>query len=203
MDIYLCGIKEFSDLSGVEYLPEERKERLYRYLRKEDKARCLVGGLMMRYVLGGDYSGKLFFGRNGKPYIKGGVYFNLSHSEEYVALAVCSSEVGVDIELVRPYSAAVAKKCYTAEEREWLTKSDDRAFYKLWTGKESIMKATGMGFSLSPESFSVLPVLPGPHIICGGTWYMQWYSFNDYEICAASVTEEEARIKVVDRGRLL
>lgn len=205
MKLFVCGIAGFDDSSGIEHLLPARRKRMERYLQEEDRARCLVAGLMLRYALGEGYGERLAFGPNGKPYLNdGSLFFNLSHAGEYVAMALSAYEVGVDIERVLPYSASVAKKCFTAEERAWLKdRNEDRAFYSLWTGKESVMKATGLGFSMPPEHFHVLPVLDGPHSIGGKTWYLQWHSMEHHEICVAGAAEETMQIISIGRAELL
>ncbi len=42
-------------------------------------------------------------------------HFNLSHSGKYVVLAIADQEVGIDIERVRPYHEATAKKIFSNE----------------------------------------------------------------------------------------
>lgn len=202
MELYYCNIAEFSDLSGAEYLSTGRRLKIRRYLHPEDRARCLVAGLMLRYALGDPANTGLLTGPYGKPYLSGKApCFNLSHSGAYVVLGVAPCEIGLDIEKVSPYSDAVAKKCFTASERAWLCRQGcDNAFYKLWTGKESVMKATGLGFQMPPEGFSILPVLDGGHLIAGKTWYLQWLTLKGYELCVATAQPEQT-VRLVPLGR--
>jgi len=202
MELYYCNISEFNDLRGLECLPLERRERVQRYRLPEDRARCLTAGLMLRYVFGESANNALLAGPYGKPYLRGAFpCFNLSHSGAYVVLGVAPCEIGIDIEKVAPYSDAVAKKCFTASEQAWLCLQDcDNAFYKLWTGKESVMKATGLGFQMPPEGFCILPVLDGGHLIAGKTWYLRWFTLEGHELCAATANPEPAA-RLVPLGR--
>lgn len=205
MKLFFCSIGEFGDLCGAEYLLPDRKRQMERYLHPEDRARCLVAGLMLRACLGEGYGESLVFGLNGKPQLSNSNrFFNLSHAGEYVVLAVAGCEVGVDIEQVLPYSASVAKKCFTQKEQQWLEQQQStRAFYRLWTGKESVMKATGLGFKMPPESFHIMPVTDGAHIISGKTWFLQWHSLGEHELCAASAAAEPTQTIAVGRAELL
>lgn len=202
MELYYCNIAEFSDLSGVEYLSAGRRLKLQRYLHPADRIRCLVAGLMLRHAFGGLVNTEILTGPYGKPYLSGGsTCFNLSHSGAYVVLGVAPCEIGIDIEKVSPYSDAIAKKCFTAGERTWLYRQGcDNAFYKLWTGKESVMKATGFGFGMPPEGFNILPVLNGGHFIAGKTWYLQWFTLKGYELCVATAQPEQT-VRFVPLGR--
>ncbi len=56
----------------------------------------------------------------------------------------------------------------------------------LWTAKESVMKACGQGLYMAPESFSVLPVSDGPHLIHGKNWFLSWNLSDGHQICVAS-----------------
>jgi len=87
--------------------------------------------------------------------------FNLSNCKGLVACAIAKSELGLDIE---PHDRGhqayeVASRVYTDREREDLallaTPERNKAAIELWTLKEAVMKASGMGFQLDPQSFEL------------------------------------------------
>ena len=84
--------------------------------------------------------------------------FNLSHSGDCIAIAVSDCEVGVDIEHVRPMPQfdEVARYVFHPDELRWRARQPDplRAFFRLWTLKEALLKATGTGFSHPPRELS-------------------------------------------------
>ena len=92
------------------------------------------------------------YGEKGKPYLPEypGLYFSLSHSGKYVALALSCHPVGVDIQEKRELSAALQEKCFTKEERE----SGFDPFV-IFSAKESFVKFTGEGMNRSFTDFSV------------------------------------------------
>lgn len=96
----------------------------------------------------------------GKPYLTDypGVQFNLSHSGPWGACALSEAPVGVDVELVRPLRQNVAGRFYTPSEQSFLARQPDpdQAFFRLWTRKESFIKALGKGLTLPLNRFSVL-----------------------------------------------
>ena len=167
MKIYISGIKEFISLKGLELATAARRARIDRYRRADDKARCLVAGLLLRQVCGVTDDSQLAYGVNGKPFLKdGGAHFSISHSGDYVALAEADMEIGVDIEKLAPYSESVAARCFMPAELEWMRQDNSsEAFFHLWTAKESVMKGSGLGLALAPETFSVLPEAD-----CRGKW---------------------------------
>lgn len=186
MDIYILDINSIRDLSGKELLTPHRRERMERYLRRADQARCLGAGLLLRYAFGAEKAAQIVTDPMGKPYLPGGPYFNLSHSGDKVVLLVAGRPSGVDIEEIAPWSEAVARKVYTPKERAWLKKQEgDGAFYRLWTAKEAIMKALGLGFRLPPESFEICTEEGTPNPVLASRWYLQWREIDGHMLCCA------------------
>lgn len=88
----------------------------------------------------------------GKPYIDSRLKFNLSHSENFALYAFSlDSEVGIDIEEERPQMAIldmaslVFAKSELAELMAVTPLKQRAAFFKLWTRKEAVSKAMGLG----------------------------------------------------------
>jgi 4'-phosphopantetheinyl transferase len=155
-------------------------------MREKDKARSLAAGLLMRKYCGITDDSHLTYGKKGKPYLNNGLFFNISHSGDYVILGIAEEEIGVDIEQIRSHKKSLAEQCFTEIEREWLDKQEsEEAFFILWTAKESIMKGSGLGFSLPPKSFSVRPDYPTPYLAGGEYWYLDWMTYDGYVICKA------------------
>ena len=198
MKLYICDINNLLDLSGVELLEEDRRSRLYRYRRQEDRARCLAAGLMLRSVFGKEAAANIRSTETGKPVLPGGPCFNLSHSGDFVVLLEDSQDIGVDVEQIAPWLQPVAERVFTEKERMWLlTQPTDAAFYRLWTGKEAIMKALGLGFRLAPESFEILPDSAGPNLVCGYSWYLHWLEIQGHMLCTASERPEDVPVPIV------
>jgi 4'-phosphopantetheinyl transferase len=84
--------------------------------------------------------GKIFFINKAQK-------FNISHSGDLVVCALCDDvEMGVDIEQNLPVPLADFKN--TMSENEWNEISGTgglSAFYRLWTMKEAVCKAEGIG----------------------------------------------------------
>jgi len=193
MRLYISGIQAFKGLSGMELVTAERRKRIQQYVQPADKARCLVAGLLLRRVCGVTDDSQLALGENGKPYLKDRhLYFNISHAGDYVVLATADNEVGVDIEKTCPYDNAIAARCFTSAEKKWLQdQGTDEAFFYLWTAKESVMKGSGLGLSLPPETFCILPVDSSPHTIDGRTWFLDWSVHDGHIICGAMLGKAE------------
>ena len=196
IELYLTNIKKmensYIDLLGK--LTPKRREKTERYLFLQDRLRCMAGGLLLKEVLGIQRDEELIINVYDKPSLRqGGKHFNLSHSGDYVVLAVDVCEVGVDIERIECADMAVAERCFQKDELDYVTNSkEDRnqRFFSLWTLKESLMKATGLGLSLPPESFSVLP-FDKPIIFNDGViWHFKQYHPDENHIISVCASHQ-------------
>ena len=94
---------------------------------------------------------KFFYGKYGKPYYDGDFYFNVSHSKNYMAIAIAASEVGRDIEEERKLTLGVERRILTKEELNSLKEN----LIETWTAKEAYAKYKGLGLSLPFDKVSV------------------------------------------------
>ncbi len=154
-----CSPLEDPDLYARAYarLPAWRREKADFYRFPKDRMLSVTAGLFLRLIersygaVTEDGSGKLRC-----P----GIEFNLSHSGHYVAFALSEDPVGIDIEAVGR-NRDIAKRVMDPQEyndfMETVVEKDrEEVFARMWTAKESYMKALGLGFRLPPESFRVL-----------------------------------------------
>ena len=82
---------------------------------------------------------------NGAPLPFDGNYWSLTHKPTYVGGVIASTRIGIDIEKIRRCSKGLFRK--TAHDREWALSDTDpfKLFYRYWTSKESVLKASGTG----------------------------------------------------------
>ncbi|MDR2696526.1 MAG: 4'-phosphopantetheinyl transferase superfamily protein [Deltaproteobacteria bacterium] len=202
MRLYIVSITELAGRweQGLALLPPARRARALRYLREEDRLRCLAGGLLMRCLLGVREDGQLVEGPYGKPLLTGqGPQFSLSHAGEYAVLAAGNTPNGVDIEQTERMRPLAAKRCMTPEEYALFTQAEapEELFCTLWTGKESVMKGTGLGMRLDPQSFSLLPLEAGACLIRGEHWSVGWHRLGDGYIIALASREPVRGMELV------
>lgn len=93
-------------------------------------------------------------GPHGKPELRGGPFFSLSHSGDLALCAVSATRVvGVDVEELRPVPGAeeIAHRWFTPGEWSEFRSAPggelERAFFRVWTRKEAYLKALGIGLS--------------------------------------------------------
>lgn len=119
------------------------------------------------------------YGAKGKPELaqrfhEARIRFNLSHSRDFVLVAVTRSpRVGADIEFI-DYECPInqiSAYFFSARETRTLcalpTRERTRAFFECWTRKEAYVKALGEGLSLPLDSFAVAF---GPGVPAGLSW---------------------------------
>lgn len=100
--------------------------------------------------------------KSGKPELADfPLRFSLSHSGDRCACAVYDRAIGVDIQKRAAADVRILERRFTPREREYVLNSADReaAFTRVWTMKESYVKAFGAGIPL--DSFCTIGGLPG------------------------------------------
>jgi 4'-phosphopantetheinyl transferase len=100
---------------------------------------------------------------HGRPRLAGpepALDFSLSHSGAAVVVAVGPGPLGVDVEDLtrRPVAAGVVERVTTTDERDALPAAGvpgrHRAVLELWTRKEAVGKALGLGVTLAFGGFA-------------------------------------------------
>ena len=151
--------------------------RAARFRQEADRQRFLCGRLLLRTFLGhhlGIAPRDVTFvnGEFGKPEVAverppaspaaGILRFNLAHSGEWLLFALARDrELGVDVEQHRTMSDAIqiARRFFAPPEVEALEALDAAlhhdTFFRVWTRKEAIVKATGHGISAGLDRFAV------------------------------------------------
>lgn len=168
MKLYRININNLDDpLENEEFLNqvnEIRRKKIMRYHMPDDRKRSLAAGIIIKHILNenGLSENSLSCSENGKP-LADGLFFNVSHSGNYVVGVVSDCEVGCDIEKVSNAPMKVAQHYFSPGESEYINSEPDkdRAFFTIWTLKESYMKMTGQGLRLALDSFEILKTVNG------------------------------------------
>lgn len=113
-------------------------------------AHKLLGRCLERYGI--DYKNSAVGkGEYGKPYLLNcsTVHYNLSDCSGMTVCYVGRYEAGVDAENVRPCPKKVMRRVFTQGETRLVENAEnpDLMFFRLWTLKESFVKAIGIGIS--------------------------------------------------------
>lgn len=163
MKLYKININDLDDPQQNKGLLEsvgvKRREKILRYYKSEDRKRSLGAGIIIEQILkeNGLSEDHLKYSENGKP-VADNLFFNVSHAGDYVVGVSSDCDVGCDIEKIIDAPIEIAEHYFNQSEIEYIKSESDKnkAFFTLWTLKESYMKMTGMGMSLPLDSFEII-----------------------------------------------
>ncbi|HSW35209.1 MAG TPA: 4'-phosphopantetheinyl transferase superfamily protein [Candidatus Limnocylindrales bacterium] len=144
------------------WLSPQETERAGSFRFDRDRGRYIVEHGILRLLLAG-YVGvepqavAFHSGPHGKPYLSWMIgrrlpHFSLSSSDGHAAFAFSrSSGIGVDIEKIRDIEEmeSIALRHFTPSEKALVLGDTEegrvRRFYRVWTRKEAVLKAHGIG----------------------------------------------------------
>lgn len=166
MQIYKLNI---ADLSDEEYetafyeMSEERQKKCLDYRFDEDKKRCIAADFLIKSILSlrlGKRTAEIniYISENGKPYVKENVFFNLSHSYEYVVAVIADMPVGIDVEKIKHVKANMLDYFCSQSDKKYILGDSEivdgnipenalKHFFEVWTFKEAFLKCTGEGIT--------------------------------------------------------
>lgn len=117
----------------------------------------MIGEKLLEIALLKEYGKKLQFeprakGEHGKPFftLQPGIYYNISHSGDYVACILADQQVGLDIQQHKEVSyERILKRMVPPDLAEKILALDNpkEEFFKQWVLREAYIKWTGEGLS--------------------------------------------------------
>ena len=167
MDLYYFNItplrNKINYINNLEKISINRQQKVTRLKQNDDKLRCIGAGILEKYI-GEKYkvNSNIIIDRHGKPFYENNpIYFNISHSGNYVVAVVSDDNVGVDIQRVIKDKHRVAQKQFLEAECEFVNQGTDEneqmeRFCQIWTAKEAYLKNIGIGLRKSLKSFQVV-----------------------------------------------
>ncbi|WP_051054012.1 4'-phosphopantetheinyl transferase family protein [Fibrella aestuarina] len=177
--------------------------RASRFRQEIDRQRFIVGRGGLRW-LAGQLLGQpaatveLTMGKHDKPDLVNnlGWQSNVSHAGEWVVWAFGKQPVGVDVERLKAGFAydELISFCFGPTEQQALQQAGQpgdeahqRLFYTLWTRKEAILKATGLGLT---DQLTAISVLDGEQAVlsstigAAGTWHIVSFPVSETHLAA-------------------
>ena len=107
--------------------------------------------------------------------------------------------MGVDVEPIRPLRPKVIRRICTEEERQLIAQASnpDEAFFRIWTLKESYVKAIGIGVSYPMQTIALH--LEGAAISSNlpGYRFVQYVLQNRYVLALCPTAPPEAPIHLL------
>ena len=170
--------------------------------RVSERGENILGRILLHKALretsAGDYTVEYI--ANEKPVLRSekGLCFNISHSGDFVVLALSDNEVGCDIQEIRNYNPRVAKRNYSEKETQLIEDSEnkDESFIRLWALKESVLKFTGKGLSGGLSNYDFSPFAGEENFTAYGcNFYVRKIENTYFALCHKA---DEFKIKTMD-----
>ena len=137
----------------------------------------------------------------GVPLPFNGHYWSLTHKSEYVAAVIAPTPIGIDIEKIRSCSKALFRK--TARDSEWKLSDTDPfiLFYRFWTSKESVLKASGTGIR-DLLTCRIISIIDDNHLVIdyrNRQWLLEHVYFDKH---IASIVKNDFHVEWTNQVRI-
>lgn len=195
--LYAVNVQESMQENNFEelllYITSEKANRISKYRYMADAYRTLLGELLIRYAVcqkSGCNNNEIIISSKGKPYLiyPAKIFFNISHSGNWVIGAIADAPLGIDIEYIkkeRDYKEIICR-FYTDIERQYIMSDPNEdvqieRFHQIWTLKESYIKADGRGLNIPLKSFGVVSKSDSLYLVEDDWKYKKYSSkWEDY-----------------------
>ena len=136
MEIFYTDISA-SDIEVCVALLNEEERTSTTALNGDIRKRFIVSRALRRRILGPE--AVILTDEKGRPYVKGNpIFFSMSHTGDFIVMAVDNNPVGIDVELMKPRNFAKLSAWFFGE-----TIPDCENFYRRWTRYEAGLKLAG------------------------------------------------------------
>ena len=205
--LYVANVSVFEDeslfneeLSKVSIL---RRQKIKDLRFGRDKRLSLGVECLLRIALSneGRTDFEYQYDSYGKPYIKGNLFVNWSHSGEMAICAISNNPVGCDVEIIKAAKLNLAKKYFTENENKLLENDADTMFCRIWSAKESFIKFTGLGFRQHLKTFEV-DLSKGEILYSNRVYHLTEFNLDDkYRCCVCSLSDVPTELIEVDLSK--
>jgi 4'-phosphopantetheinyl transferase len=142
-------------------LPADMQNKIVAYKSwKERQARIIGKHMLIKLLKDFDLDltlADMLYSPANKPYFNTNFHFSTAHSADMIICAADIAPIGIDIEFIASIELQDYRQYLT--DKEWLyiqnTKDKINAFYEIWTKKEALLKALGIGLDLELNTLDV------------------------------------------------
>ena len=129
-----------------------KKNNIDKILNIKKKKQSIIGEFLLKKLLKKNYNInykdlKFKINKYGKPFILDmNIYYNISHSHDYVITAISKNKIGIDIEKIRKTNIKNIYQFSTKNELDYILSSKkniEKRLFKIYTLKESYFKMKG------------------------------------------------------------
>jgi 4'-phosphopantetheinyl transferase len=214
LDVTGIGPDRFVALADL--LNEQERARAARFAFEKDRRAYVAAHALLRAKLseragGAPQDWRFAAAVHGKPHLVDAprdLRFSLTHTRDRVAVAISEGvEIGVDVESAsrRAESLKLTERFFAPEEAAFLRALDGdarrEAFFAIWTLKEAVVKATGLGLAGGLDGFAIsldplgLTMRDAP----GADWRLAHWRLGDHHVALAGQSEDwQPRLVEID-----
>ena len=172
-------------------LDDDEKTRADKFYFPLHKTRFIAGRgqlrMILSYYMAIDPAQLLFsYTDKKKPFIANQNFpkyqFNLSHSRDQLILAITLGYmIGVDIEYAEEKSIlSLSQRFFSPLEQNYLASLNSaeqlKEFYRIWVGKEALLKASGLGLTSPLNAFTIPPQITDCRLtLKDKTWFLYFF----------------------------
>lgn len=132
-------------------IPKLKKDKIDKYKNYDTKVRSIVGEILLKNLLSKSNisynSLDYYINEYGKPYLKNiNIFFNISHSFDYVITTISDKDIGIDIEKIRKTPLNIINQFATEKEKAYILSTNnniEERIFKIYTLKEAYFKMLG------------------------------------------------------------
>ena len=126
---------------------------IVKWSKKDESWQCILADILKQdYKI--EHCPEILRDEMGKPYLEGKtLHFNVSHSGEYLAIVISKYRVGIDIQEPKFIKDGMFRKVVQPEEDCLIGEDRQKDFLRLWTLKESFVKAEGKGLRIALKDY--------------------------------------------------
>lgn len=185
-------------------------ERILTCKNKSTAQSTLMGDIFVRYLAANllhmkSVDFRYGYSINGKPYLMGcdTFQFNISHSGQYVAVSAGPFETGCDIQKYESNYHGMEQIVFNKAEQKLI--QSDKDFYRLWTLKESFLKAIGTGFLDDPTKYTVSNKIGSTKILYHHNEYRfhEFDELNNYAVSVCANGEISNEINIISFEKII
>jgi 4'-phosphopantetheinyl transferase len=134
--------KEYID-SFYNRINKDKRNKIDKYINVIDRNRSIIGEILLSKLIDNYDELDIYTNKYGKPYISNkNIFFNISHSNDYVVCVISDKEIGIDIEKIRDVDINVIKRFATSIEKKYIGNNINK-LWEIFTLKEAYWKCMG------------------------------------------------------------
>jgi len=166
--VYLLNIEDNIKYINKSIIPQIQIEEISRYKFKNDSDKRLLARSFLFEYLKEKYNISNFdlgFNEYKKPFLQltPSINFSFSYAKNYVLIGISKRNIGIDIEYINVKFDIneIAQEIMCKRELDWFNSCKNTSlkriyFFQLFSAKESIIKAFGMGLHFDVKNVNTL-----------------------------------------------